>query len=144
MYIKYGLHVFLFQGSVIENLSRRCGGFLRKLSLRGCQSIGDASMKTLASYCNYIEDINLEGCKKITDKYVYINYTVYSFFDTFFIRKNVFYLFTHYVVFYNTQHMSVIEQILQKTSTFRFNVMFVYNGFIFKSIIRRLPFSYTY
>lgn len=57
----------LFQGQVIENISRRCGGFLRQLSLRGCQSIADGSMKTLAYSCPNVEDLNLNGCKKLTD-----------------------------------------------------------------------------
>lgn len=35
----------LSQGRVVENISKRCGGFLRQLSLRGCLSVGDASMK---------------------------------------------------------------------------------------------------
>lgn len=56
-----------FQGPIIENISRRCGGFLRVLCLRGCQSIGDGSMKTLAQHCPNIEELNLNGCKKITD-----------------------------------------------------------------------------
>lgn len=33
------------QGPVIENISQRCGGFLKSLSLRGCQSVGDQSIK---------------------------------------------------------------------------------------------------
>lgn len=57
----------LLQGPIIENISRRCGGFLRQLSLRGCQSIADGSMKTLAQLCPNVEDLNLNGCKKITD-----------------------------------------------------------------------------
>lgn len=59
---------------MIENLSKRCGGFLRKLSLRGCQSISDDSMKTLACSCNNLEDINLNECKKLTDKCVRIDF----------------------------------------------------------------------
>lgn len=55
---------------MIENISRRCGGFLRKLSLRGCQSIADGSMKTFAQLCSNVEDLNLNGCKKITDRSV--------------------------------------------------------------------------
>ncbi|KAF5281808.1 hypothetical protein FQA39_LY05022 [Lamprigera yunnana] len=55
------------EGPIIENISRRCGGFLRQLSLRGCQSIADGSMKTLAQLCPNVEDLNLNGCKKITD-----------------------------------------------------------------------------
>lgn len=33
------------QGPVIENISQRCGGFLKYLSLRGCQSVGDQSIR---------------------------------------------------------------------------------------------------
>lgn len=55
------------EGPVVENISRRCGGFLKKLSLRGCQSVEDASLKTFAQNCNNIEDLNLNGCKKLTD-----------------------------------------------------------------------------
>ncbi|XP_023244887.1 F-box/LRR-repeat protein 20, partial [Copidosoma floridanum] len=55
------------EGPVIENISRRCGGFLRVLSLRGCQSIGNLSMKTLAQSCPNIEELNLSQCKKISD-----------------------------------------------------------------------------
>lgn len=60
--------ITIFKGPVIENISRRCGGFLRQISLRGCQSVGDGSLKTLAQCCNYIEYINLNGCKRITDR----------------------------------------------------------------------------
>ena len=33
-----------FQGPVVENISKRCSGFLKSLSLRGCQSITDAAL----------------------------------------------------------------------------------------------------
>lgn len=33
------------EGPVIENISQRCGGFLKFLSLRGCQSVGDQSLR---------------------------------------------------------------------------------------------------
>lgn len=33
------------KGRVVENISKRCGGFLRKLSLRGCIGVGDSSLK---------------------------------------------------------------------------------------------------
>ncbi|KAM7336883.1 hypothetical protein ACRRTK_003002 [Alexandromys fortis] len=32
------------KGRVVENISKRCGGFLRKLSLRGCIGVGDSSL----------------------------------------------------------------------------------------------------
>lgn len=34
-----------FQGRVVENISKRCGGFLRKLSLRGCLGVGDSALR---------------------------------------------------------------------------------------------------
>lgn len=36
---------FLLQGRVVENISKRCGGFLRKLSLRGCLGVGDSALR---------------------------------------------------------------------------------------------------
>lgn len=55
------------EGPVIENISHRCGGFLKSLSLRGCQSVGDQSIRTLAQHCHNIEHLDLQECKKITD-----------------------------------------------------------------------------
>lgn len=55
------------QGPVIENISLRCGGFLKYLSLNGCQSVGDQSIRTLAQHCHNIEHLDLTLCKKITD-----------------------------------------------------------------------------
>lgn len=37
--------VFVSQGRVVENISKRCGGFLRKLSLRGCLGVGDSALR---------------------------------------------------------------------------------------------------
>ncbi len=51
----------------MENIARRSGGFLKKLSLRGCQSVGDNALKTFAQQCHNIEELNLEECKQITD-----------------------------------------------------------------------------
>ncbi|GIY02274.1 hypothetical protein CEXT_427671 [Caerostris extrusa] len=55
------------EGDVVENISKRCGGFLKKLSLRGCQSVEDAALKAFAQNCNHIEELNLYDCKKLTD-----------------------------------------------------------------------------
>lgn len=54
---------------MVENIGRRCGGFLKQLSLRGCQSVYDAALVTFAEMCNNIEELNLNLCKNITDKY---------------------------------------------------------------------------
>ncbi|KFO30926.1 F-box/LRR-repeat protein 2, partial [Fukomys damarensis] len=59
------------EGRVVENISKRCGGFLRKLSLRGCLGVGDSSLKTFAQNCRNIEHLNLNGCTKITDTTCY-------------------------------------------------------------------------
>ncbi|OBS81586.1 hypothetical protein A6R68_20211 [Neotoma lepida] len=59
------------EGRVVENISKRCGGFLRKLSLRGCIGVGDSSLKTFAQNCRNIEHLNLNGCTKITDSTCY-------------------------------------------------------------------------
>lgn len=56
---------------MVENISKRCGGFLRKLSLRGCIGVGDSSLKTFAQNCRNIEHLNLNGCTKITDSTCY-------------------------------------------------------------------------
>ena len=61
------LFACLSQGVVVENIARRCGGFLKQLSLKGCQSVGDAAMRTFAQLCNNIEDLNLNLCKHISD-----------------------------------------------------------------------------
>jgi F-box/leucine-rich repeat protein 2/20 len=65
------IDLFYFQmdieGPVIENISQRCGGFLKYLSLKGCQSVGDQSIRTLAQHCHNIEHLDLTECKKITD-----------------------------------------------------------------------------
>uniref|UniRef100_A0A7M4ENE0 F-box domain-containing protein n=1 Tax=Crocodylus porosus TaxID=8502 RepID=A0A7M4ENE0_CROPO len=37
------------EGRVVENISKRCGGFLRQLSLRGCLGVGDSSLKYYAA-----------------------------------------------------------------------------------------------
>ena len=68
------MHVDLFNfqidvlAPVVENLSLRCGGFLRKLSLKGCKSITDSALKVFAQNCNNIEMLDLFDCK-ISDEY---------------------------------------------------------------------------
>ncbi|KAI8441669.1 hypothetical protein MSG28_015213 [Choristoneura fumiferana] len=54
----------LVPGPVIENISQRCGGFLRQLSLRGCEGIADGSMKTLAQLLTHV---NVSWCQSITE-----------------------------------------------------------------------------
>ena len=33
------------EGAVVEQMSMRCGGFLRTLSLKDCQSVEDAALR---------------------------------------------------------------------------------------------------
>lgn len=58
------------EGAVVENLSVRCGGFLKRLSLLGCKSITDSSLGIIAQNCQNIEILSLFDCKMITDEYV--------------------------------------------------------------------------
>ncbi|CAB4066872.1 FBXL2_20 [Lepeophtheirus salmonis] len=57
------------EGVVVENIARRCGGFLRELSLRGCQAVGDNALATFSQHCNNIDDLSLtalsQGCNNI-------------------------------------------------------------------------------
>lgn len=53
--------------TVVLNLSRRCVGFLKSLSLKGCKSVGDGALRIFAQQCKNIEELCLEGCKKISD-----------------------------------------------------------------------------
>jgi len=40
---------------VVENLSRRCGGFLKSLSLRGCQLVSDNALRwIILMFCDFI------------------------------------------------------------------------------------------
>lgn len=56
------------QGRVVENLSARCGDFLKRLTLRGCRSVSDTSMQTFSKNCRNLEEINLDDCKQLTDE----------------------------------------------------------------------------
>ena len=50
-----------WQETVIQNLSRRCGGFLKRLGLKGCKSVGDGALRydlctafaSFNSFCYY-------------------------------------------------------------------------------------------
>jgi F-box/leucine-rich repeat protein 2/20 len=55
------------QGPVVENLARRCGGFLKKLSLDGCKEIQDGALHAFASRCHNIDELNLHMCGYVTD-----------------------------------------------------------------------------
>nr|XP_054750628.1 F-box/LRR-repeat protein 20-like [Lytechinus pictus] len=55
------------EGPVVEHISKRCGGFLKNLSLHGCKSVTDDALNTFADNCRNIEVLNLEDCKRITD-----------------------------------------------------------------------------
>lgn len=57
----------VIEGPVVEYMSQRCGGFLKSLSLKGCQSITDAALQTFAQQCKHIETLILHKCMKITD-----------------------------------------------------------------------------
>ena len=74
------------EGTVVENLAKRCGGFLKSLSLKGCQvqlnlcllfvhrndhslqNVGDSALCSFSTYCCNIETLNLSTCSKLSDK----------------------------------------------------------------------------
>jgi len=56
------------QGQVVENLSARCGDYLKRLTLRGCKSVSDSSMQVFSKNCRNLEEINLDDCKQLTDE----------------------------------------------------------------------------
>ncbi|KAM6451666.1 LOW QUALITY PROTEIN: F-box/LRR-repeat protein 2 [Liasis olivaceus] len=66
-------------GRVLENISKRCGGFLRQLSLRDCLGVGDSLtyfevssiLKTFAQNYSNIEYLTLNGCTQIMDSTCY-------------------------------------------------------------------------
>ena len=75
----------LLLGVMVENLARRCGGFLKSLSLNGCQvganisqicsqiffsskNVGDSALCTFSQTCCNIETLDLSSCKKLSDK----------------------------------------------------------------------------
>ncbi|KAI1699468.1 f-box-like domain-containing protein [Ditylenchus destructor] len=63
--------LFFFQKNVntavVESLARRCGGFLKVLSLKGCENVQDTAMRSFCSKCPNIERLCLAKCKLITD-----------------------------------------------------------------------------
>ena len=77
------------EGTVVENLAKRCGGFLKSLSLKGCQvkqlnqtdlsvlhapclqNVGDSALCSFSTYCCNIETLNLSTCSKLSDKTVH-------------------------------------------------------------------------
>merc|ERR1711936_457648 len=59
------------EGTVVENLAKRCGGFLKSLSLKGCQNVGDSALCSFSTYCCNIETLNLSTCNKLSDKTIH-------------------------------------------------------------------------
>jgi F-box/leucine-rich repeat protein 2/20 len=63
--------LFYFQkdikAAVVESLANRCGGFLKELSLKGCENVQDSSMRSFTAKCPNIEALSLSKCKNITD-----------------------------------------------------------------------------
>ncbi|CAJ0580851.1 unnamed protein product, partial [Mesorhabditis spiculigera] len=55
------------KGPVVENLAKRCGGFLKDLSLRGCENIQDSALRSFTRQCPNIERLSLYKCKRVTD-----------------------------------------------------------------------------
>uniref|UniRef100_A0A915MAC0 F-box domain-containing protein n=1 Tax=Meloidogyne javanica TaxID=6303 RepID=A0A915MAC0_MELJA len=60
--------LFLFQRevktAVVESLAKRCGNFLKVLSLKGCENVQDNAM---SEGCKRLEELNISWCEQITD-----------------------------------------------------------------------------
>uniref|UniRef100_A0A1I7VU58 F-box/LRR-repeat protein 20 n=1 Tax=Loa loa TaxID=7209 RepID=A0A1I7VU58_LOALO len=52
---------------VVENLAKRCGGFLKRLSLRGCENVQENALRSFTLKCPNIEHLSLYKCKRVTD-----------------------------------------------------------------------------
>lgn len=55
------------QAAVVESLALRCGGFLKELSLKGCENVQDSAMRSFAAKCPNIAALSLSKCKHISD-----------------------------------------------------------------------------
>ena len=54
------------QGLVIEKLSKHCGGFIKSLSLRGCQHVSDAALRLILACSVYKVFVQSSVCKTAT------------------------------------------------------------------------------
>ncbi|VDD96652.1 unnamed protein product [Enterobius vermicularis] len=52
---------------VVENLAKRCGKFLKTLSLRGCENVQESALRLFTQKCPNIEHLSLYKCKRVTD-----------------------------------------------------------------------------
>ena len=55
------------EAPVVAYMSARCGGFLKDLSLKGCESITDTALQIISQQCRHIESLILHKCFRITD-----------------------------------------------------------------------------
>jgi F-box/leucine-rich repeat protein 2/20 len=56
------------ENDMVEKMSKRCGGFLKKLSLQGCETVNDEALRIFAQYCSNIEELDVSQCVAITDR----------------------------------------------------------------------------
>ncbi|KAF8358843.1 fbxl-1 [Pristionchus pacificus] len=65
------IDLFTFQkhvkSNVLDGIARRCGGFLKELSLKGCENIHDSALRSFTAKCANIEYLSLHKCKRVTD-----------------------------------------------------------------------------
>ncbi|CAF3667280.1 unnamed protein product [Rotaria socialis] len=54
-------------GTVLENLSIRCGKFLKRLNIENCKCITDHNMGIVASHCQNLERLTVKHCGKLTN-----------------------------------------------------------------------------
>lgn len=63
---------------VVSYIAQRCGGFLRRISLRGCQNVPDQALSVFAQYCHNIEQVCCPTSLP-TEKYFTRRYTVHCY-----------------------------------------------------------------
>jgi hypothetical protein len=54
-------------GTVLENLSKQCGPFLKRLNIENCKDITDHNMRVLANSCPNLERLIVKHCTKLTN-----------------------------------------------------------------------------
>ncbi|CAF1445172.1 unnamed protein product, partial [Didymodactylos carnosus] len=55
------------EGSVLENLSKRCGTFLKRLNIENCRIITDMNMRVLANHCPNLDRLIMKNCTKLSN-----------------------------------------------------------------------------
>ncbi|CAF4299921.1 unnamed protein product, partial [Adineta steineri] len=58
-------------GIVLENLSKQCGSFLKRLDIENCKFINDHNMRNLSNNCPNLERLTVKHCTKLSNTSLY-------------------------------------------------------------------------